>query len=71
MNAKLEAVINKIRTFPEETQEAIASELEFSYSRSPESMLTQEQLAIVDNRLSRPMTFATPEEVEEVFKKYR
>ena len=67
MNTKLAEAFKAAQSLPEEAQEAIAREVlqEVEHYTSG-SDLTPEQIAVVQDRLSRPFVYASDEEVERV-----
>jgi hypothetical protein len=72
MNTQLQKAFSAIQTrLSEEEQESFAHEILEELEHYSDTMLTPEQAAIVKERLSQPMEFATPEEVERIFSKYR
>jgi hypothetical protein len=70
MNTKLHEAFEAIQALPEETQEAIAFELLEELPYYTESSLSPEQVAIVQERLSRPFEYASNEEVSRVLDKH-
>lgn len=66
MNTKLHEAFEAIQALPEETQEAIAFELLEELPYYTESSLSPKQVAIVQDRLSKPFVYATDDEVERV-----
>ncbi len=66
----LDRAVAAIRELPEETQEAVARELLDRAGWLSESLLSDEQHVVVEERLSKPRTLASPEEVAAVFRKY-
>ena len=72
MNTKLAEAFKAAQSLPEEAQDAIALEVlqEVEHYMSEESDLTPEQIAIVEDRLSRPFEYASDEEVARVLGKH-
>lgn len=72
MNTKLQEAFTAVQSLPEEVQDGIAFEMlqEVEHYMSKESGLTPEQVAIVEDRLSRPFEYASKEEVAHVLGKY-
>lgn len=72
MNTKLAEAFKAAQSLPEEAQDAIALEVlqEVEHYMSEESDLTPEQIAIVEDRLSRPFEYASDEEVSRVLGKH-
>lgn len=72
MNTKLQEAFTAVQSLPEEVQDGIAFEMlrEVEHYMSEESDLTPEQIAIVEDRLSRPFEYASNEEVDRVLGKY-
>ena len=72
MNTKLSEAYKAVQSLPEEVQDGIAFEMlrEVEHHMSEESDLTPDQIAIVQDRLSRPFEYASDEEVSRVLGKY-
>jgi predicted transcriptional regulator len=74
MNAKLKDIINRVETWPPETQEELAQvALEIEAQLKGDHPLSREDLEAIDRGLQDAADgrFATDEPVEAVFAKYR
>jgi hypothetical protein len=72
MNKRLEEAIARVYELPEDRQEMAALLLlAFLENRDPWLELTPEQVAEVDARIDDPGDYATPEEVEAFFAKFK
>ena len=74
MNAKLKDIINRVETWPPEAQEELAQiALEIEAQLKEDYPLTPEDLEAIDHGLQDAAEgrFATDEQVESVFAKYR
>jgi hypothetical protein len=70
MNKRLSEALSRISELPEERQEA-AADLLFDFVEHPEAYeLTPEQIAEIDEAL-KENDYATPEEVEAFFAKFK
>jgi len=71
MNKRLSEAFSRISELPEERQEA-AADLLFDFVEHPEAYeLTPEQIAEVREALRDDEPYATPEEVEAFFAKFK
>lgn len=71
MTAKLEKVFTAISALPAQAQDAIAEGLVEELETYTTSQLSAEQLDIVVDRLSRPLTLVSREVVDQTFRRYK
>lgn len=71
MNTKLEQAIAAVRELPEQDQQLIADEMLSDVANVQQSQLTDEQRAIVTDRLSRPLETIDAAEMEATYRRYQ
>ncbi len=68
MNKRLDQVLTRLKSLPDEEQDAAADFLvEYLDARQSGDLLTPEQIAEIERRLANPMLYATADEVRIVF----
>ncbi len=67
----LSKAIEAVQELPEDAQAAIAHDIEMQVAAYTKSHLTDEQRAIVRERLNRPQTLVTPEALQKTLDRYK